>query len=152
MILFWLILFFWNLHTTWKIRKYTGKQGAPLCEECCREQKPTWAVKFQRLLCNIPSHKQILQSRHITTGSSMKISHNSDSLKNQTTILDAHKEIELFERSCNWTTSLSLFTFMPWRRKWQPTPVFLPGESQGWGSLVGCHLWGRTESDTTEVT
>ena len=38
------------------------------------------------------------------------------------------------------------------RRKWQPTPVFLPGESQGWGSLVGCHLWGRTESDTTEAT
>ena len=34
-------------------------------------------------------------------------------------------------------TSLSLFTFMHWRRKWQPTPVFLPGESQGWGSLVG---------------
>ena len=33
----------------------------------------------------------------------------------------------------------------------QPTPVFLPGESQGWGSLVGCHLWGRTESDTTEA-
>ena len=32
----------------------------------------------------------------------------------------------------------SLFTFMHWRRKWQPTPVFLPGESQGWGSLVGC--------------
>ena len=41
---------------------------------------------------------------------------------------------------------------MHWRRKWQPTPVFLPGESQGRGSLVGCHLWGRTESDTTEVT
>src|SRR5574340_947353 len=39
---------------------------------------------------------------------------------------------------------------MHWRRKWQPTPVFLPGESQGWGSLVGCRLWGRTESDTTE--
>ena len=44
------------------------------------------------------------------------------------------------------------FPFMQWRRKWQPTPVFLPGESQGWGSLVGCHLWGRTESDMTEVT
>ena len=41
---------------------------------------------------------------------------------------------------------------MLWRRKWQPTPVFLLGESQGWGSLVGCCLWGRTESDTTEVT
>ena len=37
----------------------------------------------------------------------------------------------------DWATSLSLFTFMHWRRKWQPTPVFLPGESQGWGSLVG---------------
>ena len=48
--------------------------------------------------------------------------------------------------------SLSLFTFMHWRRKWQPTPVFLPGESQGHGSLVGCHLRGHTESDTTEVT
>ena len=46
----------------------------------------------------------------------------------------------------------SLFTFMHWRRKWQPTPVFLPGESQGWGSLVGCRLWGHIESDTTEVT
>ena len=49
-------------------------------------------------------------------------------------------------------TSLSLFPFMHWRRKWQPTPVFLPGESQGRGSLVGCRLWGRTESDTTEAT
>ena len=39
-----------------------------------------------------------------------------------------------------------------WRRKWQPTPVLLPGESQGWGSLVGCCLWGHIESDTTEVT
>ena len=52
----------------------------------------------------------------------------------------------------DWVTSLSLFTCMRWRRKWQPTPVFLPGESQGWGSLVGCRLWGRTESDTTEAT
>ena len=39
-----------------------------------------------------------------------------------------------------------------WRRKWQPTPVFLPGESQGQGNLVGCRLWGHTESDMTEVT
>ena len=41
-----------------------------------------------------------------------------------------------------WATLLSLFTFMHWRRKWQPTPVFLPRESQGWGSLVGCCLMG----------
>ena len=52
----------------------------------------------------------------------------------------------------DWATSLSLFTFMHWRRKWQPIPVFLPGESQGRGSLVGCRLWGHTESDTTEAT
>ena len=48
--------------------------------------------------------------------------------------------------------SLSLFSFMHWRGKWQPTPVFLPGESQGRGNLVGFCLWGRTESDTTEMT
>ena len=52
----------------------------------------------------------------------------------------------------DWASSLSLFTFMHWRRKWQPTPVFLSGESQGRGSLVGCRLWGRTELDTIEVT
>ena len=38
------------------------------------------------------------------------------------------------------------------RRQWQPTPVLLPGDSQGRGSLGGCRLWGRTESDTTEAT
>ena len=52
----------------------------------------------------------------------------------------------------DWATSLSLFTFMHWRRKWQPTPVFLPGESHGRRSLVGFSPWGRTESDTTEAT
>ena len=52
----------------------------------------------------------------------------------------------------DWATWLSLFTFMHWRRKWQPTPVFLPGESQGRRGLVGCHLWSRTELDTTEAT
>ena len=53
-------------------------------------------------------------------------------------------------------TRLSDFTFTfhfhALERKWQPTLAFLPGESQGWGSLVGCSLWGRTESDTTEET
>ena len=51
----------------------------------------------------------------------------------------------------DWATSLSLFTFMHWRRKWQPTPVFLPGESQGRGSLLCC-LSGVAQSDTTEET
>ena len=48
--------------------------------------------------------------------------------------------------------SLSLFTFMHWRRKWRPTPVFLPGEPQGQKSFVGCRLWGHTELDRTEAT
>ena len=52
----------------------------------------------------------------------------------------------------DWATSLSLSTFMHWRRKWQPTPVFLPGESHGQRGLMGCRLWGHTELDTTEVT
>ena len=42
--------------------------------------------------------------------------------------------------------------WVEWRRQWLPTPVFLPGESQGRGSLVGCRLWGRIESDMTEAT
>ena len=60
--------------------------------------------------------------------------------------------IRIATQNTGWATSLSLFTFMHWRRKWQPTPVFLPGESQGRGCLVGCRLWSRTGSDTTEVT
>ena len=51
----------------------------------------------------------------------------------------------------DWEPSLSLFTFMHWRRKWQPTPVFLPGESQGWepGGLpsMGPHRVGHDWSD-----
>ena len=47
----------------------------------------------------------------------------------------------------DWATLLSLFTFMHWRRKWQPTPVFLPGESQGRRSLVGLHRVGHNWSD-----
>ena len=41
---------------------------------------------------------------------------------------------------------------IPWRRAWQPTPVFLPGESHGQRSLAGCSPWGHEESDTTEAT
>ena len=52
----------------------------------------------------------------------------------------------------DWVTSLSLFTFRHWRRKWKPTPVFLPGESQGWGSLVGCCLWShRVRHDWSDL-
>ena len=50
----------------------------------------------------------------------------------------------------DWATSLSFLTFMYWRRKWQPTPVFLPGKFHGWRSLVDYSPWDRKESDTTE--
>ena len=63
-------------------------------------------------------------------------------------------EVKLKDKE-GWTR-LSDFTFtfhfQALKKKWQPTPVFLPGESQGLGGLVGCRLWGRTELDTTEVT
>ena len=47
----------------------------------------------------------------------------------------------------DWATSLSLFAFMHWRRKWQPTPVFLPGESQGWGAWWSS-VYGVAQSQT----
>ena len=57
------------------------------------------------------------------------------------------QSIGLLRVGHNWATSLSLFTFMHWRRQWQPTPVFLPGKSQGRRSLVGC-LYGVAQSRT----
>ena len=48
--------------------------------------------------------------------------------------------------------SLEVLNTDTWRKKWQPTPVFLPRESHGQRSLVDCSPWGRIESDTTEAT
>ena len=47
----------------------------------------------------------------------------------------------------DWATSLSFFSFLHWRRKWQPTPVFLPGESQGWGARWAT-IYGVAQSQT----
>src|SRR5574341_1377791 len=55
----------------------------------------------------------------------------------------------------NSRTQLSdfTFTFVHWRRKWQPTPVFLPGESQGWRSLVGCSPWvSKSQTQLSDFT
>ena len=60
--------------------------------------------------------------------------------------------LELCPESGLVTVNIYIKYSLVWRRKWQPTPVFLPGESQGRGSLVGRRLWGRTELDTTEAT
>ena len=68
--------------------------------------------------------------------------------------------ITLWEAAMWWLDGSSILCLqieqaiykLTWRRKWQPTPVFLPGESQGQRSLVGCRLWGCTESGTTDAT
>ena len=55
-------------------------------------------------------------------------------------------EVHAVARSRTWPRDFTFtFPYEHWRRKWQPIPVFLPGESQGQGSLVGCRLWGHTE-------
>ena len=72
----------------------------------------------------------------------------------ETTVRSRHGTTDWFQigKKVHQGCILSPCLFNLWRRKWQPTPVFLPGESQGRGSLVGCRLWGLTESDTTDVT
>ena len=59
--------------------------------------------------------------------------------------------VHVYALSTMWETRVqSLGREVPWRRKWQVTPVLLPGKSHGQRSLVGYSLWGRKESDTTE--
>ena len=60
-----------------------------------------------------------------------------------------HGLVKSWTRLSNFTFA---FQFPALEKEMGTTPVFLPGDSQGWGSLVGCHLWGRTESDMIEVT
>ena len=66
-------------------------------------------------------------------------------------MLSGCAEIQLLKHH-SLVINLVCLEAMYWRRKWQPTPVFLPGESHGQRSLVGCSPWSRTESDTTEAT
>ena len=68
------------------------------------------------------------------------------------TVYIIHKRGSLSNQVACEEVLIDAATSQLWRRKQQPSPVFLPGESQGRQSLVGCQLWGRTESDTTEVT
>ena len=66
-----------------------------------------------------------------------------------------HLESDILECEVKWalgSTIMNKASRGDWRRQWQPTPLFLPGESQGLGRLVGCCFWGCTESDTTEAT
>ena len=103
----------------------------------------TFIGKVMSLLFNMLSRSEKAMAPH-SSGGAWKIPWTEDPgrLQSRGSLRVGH----------NWVTSLSLFTFLHWRRKWQPTWLFFPGESQGRGSLVGCRLWDHTESDTTEVT
>jgi len=112
-----------------------------MCAAIRQTRVPILPLQFIRLLCDLGSEKAM--APHSSTFA-WKIPWTEEP--------GGLQSMGLLRVGHDWATSLSLFTFMHWRRKWQPTPVFLPGESQGRGSLVGCHLWGRTESNTTEAT
>ena len=67
-------------------------------------------------------------------------------------------QILLLDRSCPsicvfvQLVKIYMYTYIYWRRKWQPIPVFLPGKFHGQKSLVGYSPWGHKEPDTTEHT
>jgi len=120
-------------------------KGLPTIQQFCL---PLYFLTY--LFTNV--HKEILKNMLIV------VTFTTENLGDNThthtyTHTHTHTHIYIFHNKIReGNASLSLFTFMHWRRKWQPTPVFLSGESQGRGSLVGCCPWGHTESDRTEVT
>ena len=127
-------------HTELDILKRLSSSSSKLSLSC-----PLWTNKWRHLLdLRIPSMKLWRRQWHPTPVLTWKIpwTGEPDGLQSMGSLRVGH----------DWATSLSLFTFMHWRRKQQPTLVFLPGESQGQESLVGCRLWGLTELDTTEAT
>ena len=158
----WYIIFYWNtvgvqylivllLHILWNKNNHHNKSiNSNHCPQIkyynIREHYPytIYYILVTYLLCN---------SRFIFSEKAM--APHSSTLAWKIPWMEEPGELQsmgLLWVGHDWATSLSLFTFMHWRRKWQPTPGFLPGESQGWGSLVGCHLWGHTELDMTEAT
>ena len=111
---------------------HTPINGTPLQYSCLVTRSWTWlrdftfTFHFHALEKEMATHSTILAWRIPGTGE-------PGGLKSMGSLRVGHNSV----------TSLSLFIFMHWRRKWQSTPVFLPGESQGWRCLVSCHLWDR---------
>ena len=118
-----------------------------------------WRKGLLLSFCGVSSRRSYMYSLYVymflTQQSEKAMAPHSSTLVWKIPWMEEHGRLQSMESlrlGHDWATSLSLFTFLHWRRKWQPTPLFLPGESQGQWSLVGCRLWGPTESDTTEVT
>ena len=140
----------WAFTTHWRPRPPTTRRS-PTCSSwrqliggSCffKPSRFHWLVCFGFLVCRAPFSEKAMAPHSSALAWKIPWMEEPGGLQSMGSLRVGHY----------WATSLSLFTFMHWRRKWQPTPVFLPGESQGWGSLVGCRLWGRTESNMTEAT
>ena len=102
-------------------------------------------VEQEQVYC----HTQILQSPGEGNGIPLQYSSLENPMDGGAWQAAVHGVAQSRTRPSDFTFT---FPFIHWRRKWQPTPVFLPGEPQERGILAGCRLWGRTESDTTEAT
>ena len=118
-----------------------------------------WRKGLLLSFCGVSSRRSYMYSLYVymflTQQSEKAMAPHSSTLVWKIPWMEEHGRLQSMESlrlGHDWATSLSLFTFLHWRRKWQPTPLFLPGESQGQWSLVGCRLWGHTELDPTEVT
>ena len=124
---------------------------------CCRKADPFQGLKLGSCLTlrnELSEETHVLTKQEILLGKGTLVESSRVREPRFPRVLPGkfHERRSLVGRKEWDTTSLSLLTFMLWRRKWQPTPMFLSGESQGRGSLVGCRLWGHTESDRTETT
>ena len=136
-----------NAGDPWVGRSPGGGHGNPLQYSCLENpmDRGAWRTTVHRVTKNWTQLKWLMEKAMATHSSTLawKIPWTEEPGRLQS--------VGSQRVGHNRATSLSLFTFMHWIRKWQPTLVFLPGESQGWQFLVGCRLWGRTELDTTEV-
>ena len=127
-----------QLHFPFSLSCIGEGNGNPLqysCLENPRDSRAWWAA-----VCGVTQSRTRLKRLSSSSEASMYPSQTAQT-PHHILVLNASKRRTYYD-----------FSFMPWRRKWQPTPVFLPGESQGQRSLVGCRLWGHTESDITKVT
>ena len=158
----WIFFFFWIWHqkqNQWnKINKWDCIKLKSFCtaKESISKMK-NQCLEWKRIFVSHTSHRELICKIYKEVNSTMEkaMAPHSSTLAWKIPWMEETgrlKSMGSLRVRHNWATSLLLFTFMHWRRKWQPTPVFLPGESQGRGSLVGCRLWGHTESDTTEAT
>ena len=137
------------------------------------EKKTKWTSFFSRYLLNSEPGRSRHRAKSLRRMPPKKLFIALNSLKKQISGSKTYQKEELWkyisllirtleaqvnqikkgsQQGHNPSSTQSLSINQSQLSKWQPTPVFLPGESQGRGSLVGCCLWGRTESDTTEAT